>query len=476
MSLHIRRLAVTVAVSASLVLGALVPAVGQDSPAQSPSPTISPAASASPSAGASPAPGAVVAACVEPEASAAPVVDEALSIPEEFRIALFNGVWEGIRDAYVDPETNGLDWEAIGDEYALLVIATDNAHEVYELLREMVALLDDPFTAFFAPEDLGDPEAPVDPTYAGIGALVDSGATEGDEDGLRILYVFDGSSAQDAGLGPRDRIVAVNGDPCARIADIRGPAGTPVDLTVISPGQDPRVVTLERRRIDPLILPEARRLETAPGVGYLRVIALSGEETVDAIEQALTRLAREPLNGLIVDLRGSNQGAPGVILEFLRAFVTGEVGAFHFRTGSEPIEIEPNDLADEYAGVPVVVLVDEDTEADAEQLAAILQDQGRAVVVGTQTSGQTHGAQTVDFADGSLLQVVTFGFQLPDGRTLEGQGVTPDVQVSGDWLDYPEAEDPGILAALEVIETGTTPASPAEGATPSPMASPSPAG
>ena len=144
--------------------------------------------------------------------------------------------------------------------------------------------------------------------------------------------------------------------------------------------------------------------------------------------------------------------------------MSGDVGAFHFRSGTEPIEIESSDLADDYAGVPVVVLVDEDTEADAEQLAAILQDQGRATVVGAQTSGQTHGAQTVDFADGSLLQVVTYGFQLPDGRTLEGQGVTPDVEVTADWLDYPESEDPGILAALEALESrgsGTAESAPA---------------
>ncbi len=119
--------------------------------------------------------------------------------------------------------------------------------------------------------------------------------------------------------------------------------------------------------------------------------------------------------------------------------------------------------------MPVVVLVDETTEADAEQMAAILQDQGRATVVGAQTSGQTHGAQTIDFADGSLLQVVTYGFQLPDGQTLEGQGVTPDVEVTADWLDYPESEDPGILAALEVIESAPARPSP-DG---SPVAEPS---
>ena len=195
--------------------------------------------------------------CVEPEASQAPITDEALSIPEDFRIALFDQVWEGIRDFYVDPGTNGLDWDAVGDEYARLVIATDNAHEVYQLLREMVESLDDPYTNFYAPEDLGDPEA-FDPTYGGIGALLDTSAAGEDTPGLRILYVFEGGSAKDSGIGARDSIIGVEGDSCARIVDIRGPEGTDVTLTVVSPGEEPRDVTLERRRITPAILPEVR--------------------------------------------------------------------------------------------------------------------------------------------------------------------------------------------------------------------------
>ena len=72
-------------------------------------------------------------------------------MPEDFRIGLFDGVWQGIRDGYVDPDTNGLDWDAIGDEYAPLIISTDNAYEVYELLGEMVALLDDPVHRLLCP-------------------------------------------------------------------------------------------------------------------------------------------------------------------------------------------------------------------------------------------------------------------------------------------------------------------------------------
>lgn len=413
------------------------------------------------------------AACVEPEASGAPTVGEALSIPEDFSIALFDGVWEGIRDYYVDPDTNGVDWEAVGDEYAPLVVQTDDAYEVYDLLREMVQLLDDPYTNFYAPEDLGDPET-FDPSYGGIGALLDSSAAAEESDGLRITYVFDGGSAKDVGIRARDRIIAVNGSDCVRIADIRGPEGTDVTLTVVSPGEPPRDLTLDRRRIDPLILPDAHRLAADPGIGYVQILSLSGQEAIDGIEQALTKLQRgDPLEGLIIDLRASNQGAPAVVIEALRPFVEGEVGEFHSRVGNEPIEIEPDDLADDYAGVPLVVLVDGGTEADAEQLAAILQDQARATIVGQQTSGKTHGANTIDFPDGSLLQLVSFGFQLPDGRTLEGQGVTPDVPVDGDWLDYSESDDPWLLAALQVLaEAPEVEAAAARSASPSP----SPAG
>ncbi len=414
-------------------------------------------------------------ACVEPEATLAPLSDETLSMPEDFRIALFDGVWEGIRDLYVDPEINGLDWDAIGDEYAPLVIATDNAYEVYQLLGEMVGLLDDPYTNYYAPEELSDP-ATYDPSYGGIGALIDSAAraeddpAEGDQ-GLRIIYVFEGGSAKEAGIVARDTIVGVDGDPCARIADIRGPEGSDVTLTIATPGQELRDVTVERRRINPLTLPEARRLTADPSVGYLQVLALSGQEALDGIEQALTTFMRgDAIEGLIIDLRASNQGAPAVVIGALGAFVEGQVGEYHSRLGNEPIEIEPSDLADRYADIPVVVLVDEGTEADAEQLAAILQDQGRATIVGAQTSGKTHGTTSVDFADGSLLQVVSFGFGLPSGETLEGVGVTPDVAVDADWLSYPESDDPFLLAALEVIDDAK-----AAAASPLPSSSPAPA-
>ena len=69
------------------------------------------------------------------------------------------------------------------------------------------------------------------------------------------------------------------------------------------------------------------------------------------------------------------------------------------------------------------------------------------------------------------MQILSFGFQLPDGRTLEGEGVTPDVLVEADWLSYPEADDPYLLTALEVVEAQRS-AEPSPSPSVAPSASP----
>ncbi len=252
-----RSLPLVLALTTGLLGAMALPASAQEA---SPAPSAHPSAASSAAPSGAPAP---IDECVEPQATAEPFADAPLTMPEDFRIALFDGVWEGIRDYYWDPDMAGLDWDAVGDEYAQLIIGSEDAYQVYELLQEMVGQLDDPYTGFFTPEDLGDSESD-DPTYGGIGALLDTSAAGEDSSGLRILYVFDDSSALDAGIRARDSIIGVEGDPCARIAEIRGPAGTDVTLTVVSPGEEPRDITLERRQIDPVVRPEARRLEADP--------------------------------------------------------------------------------------------------------------------------------------------------------------------------------------------------------------------
>ena len=111
--------------------------------------------------------------CATVGASPSPGPSEAIVMPEEARIALFDQVWGDIDDGYLDDTFNGVDWAAVGDEYAPYFLQVENAYEVYDLVREMVGLLDDEdvvFTDSFRMEALTPPET----DYVGIGALVDA--------------------------------------------------------------------------------------------------------------------------------------------------------------------------------------------------------------------------------------------------------------------------------------------------------------
>jgi carboxyl-terminal processing protease len=403
---------------------------------------------ASPAAGSSPG---AAAPCPTPAPPAVPRPSAPLVMPEDVRLALLDAVWQGLSDNYIDPGMNGLDWPAIQADYAGRIIGTENAWEAYALLEEMVGLLHDPDTLFLSA--LALESAPtLDPTYGGIGVQLDTLAAAASGQGLRILDVFPGSPALAAGIAPRDRIVAVDGDPCPRPELVRGPVDTPVTLSIQSPGQAPRDVVVQRQRIAPVYAPEAGRLPGEPAIGTLRLPSLTGEEMPAAVEAALGELlAGGPLDGLVIDLRHTAQGAPGVTASVLGQFTGGAVASLVSHTGTTPYVIESGQLRDQLRDTPLVILVDAATDGEAERLAAILQSQHRATVVGQRTPGHTQLIQQVPLPEGSVLQMVVGGLVTADGTRVEGHGVEPDVTMTDDWLDQPAAADTWVQAAVEVL-------------------------
>jgi C-terminal peptidase prc len=390
-------------------------------------------------------------ACPAPPTPETPVPDQPLVMPEDFRIALFDAVWGAVNELYIVPDFNGVDWEQIQEEYAPYFLQTDNAFEVYALLEEMVGRLEDPSSRFLSALAL---EAAVEPEpgYAGIGALVDTSTPLVAGEGLRILYIFPGSGAEAAGLQARDRIIAVEGNTCPRIDIIRGPEGTEVNLEVASPRQAPHLVSVERRRIEGTILPIGHRLDRQPEVGYLRIVSLAGANMLDDIQEALQAMLDEgSLEGLVIDLRSTTAGVPAVTAGVLGQFVDGDVATQATRAGEVPLEVEPGPLHDELADVPVIVFLDQASAGEAEHLGAILQSNERARIVGQQTPGTSYGVRDLPLGEGSILQLPVAAIELPDGTRLQGRGVSPDVEVEEDWLEYPEDEDPYLVPALELL-------------------------
>lgn len=407
-----------------------------------------------------------------PDASPTPAPSaEPLLMPEDNRLQLFEQVWGAIDAAYLDATFNGKDWDAIGDRYAPLFLQVEDAWEIYDLTAEMVEQLDDPDVRFISPliiENLPAQEQ----DYVGIGALVDTSVTEETGEGPHILYLFEGSGAIDAGIKPRDQIVSVDGDPCVSIRKIRGPEGTTVTLGVRSPGEQPRDVVVERRRIDPTVHPSSELLGPDGSIGLLRLNSMEGQQTLDGVAEILTDFRTRALDGLVIDARSVSLGGLGVTAGILSHLLEGDAGTFYSRLETTPLELPDSELLRSFKDLPIVVLLDEDSAGEPERLAAILQSTGRAQVVGQPTDGETRVIQDIPYPDGSVLSLVTIGLELPDGTKLERQGITPDVRITQDWLAFPAAQDPYLLAALDLLGVAAGP-SPNPTAVPAMSSSPS---
>ena len=349
---------------------------------------------------------------------------------------------------YLYADFRGLNWAAVREEFELSVAQARSDEEFYRLLGTMIQQLNDNHSRLLAPsaakkEDVlssGRDE------QVGIGVIALPLP-----DSLLIQHVFPDSPAERAGLRVRDRIVAVDGVFYTQ-ADIQGPEGSKVRLTVVRPGEEIRDMVITRRLVEGQITPETRIL---PGrVGYLEVTTLWVNDMADLAAASLDTMTQDgPLNGLIIDLRRNPGGWRKVLTELLTHFVRGRVGDFFSRQGDAPLEIDGNNAPD-LRGVPLVVLIDGGTASYAELLAGILQYEAGAIIIGTPSAGNTETIYAYDLTGGARLWVAQEGFRLRNGQNLEGVGVQPDRTLTQDWTRYSEDQDPWILEGLRIIREG----------------------
>ncbi len=362
------------------------------------------------------------------------------------RQQLFEQVWQTIADHYLYPDFRGLDWEAVKEEFAPRVIAAANDAEFYAVLTEMVARLGDRHSRFLPPSiaERDDALSSGREEKVGIGVI-----TVPTADGAMIRHIFPNGPASQAGLRPRDRIVAVDGVLYNAGGDIEGAEGSQVRLTVIRPGGHTRDVVLMRRVVEARIRPIMRRLDG--DIGYLAVTTLWVNDMSDLVSGALTDLVVErPVRGLILDLRGNPGGWRDVLTGVLSHFVRGEVGDFFDQRDVTPLEIEERGGPD-LRGLPLAVLIDNDTASYAELMAGILQAETGAIVVGTSSAGNTETIYAYELDGGARLWVAQEGFRLRNGVNLEGLGVQPDLELNLDWTRYSEDDDPFILESLRLL-------------------------
>jgi carboxyl-terminal processing protease len=305
---------------------------------------------------------------------------------------------------------------------------------------------------------------------------------------LQVISPQDGSPAAHAGIRPGDVIFRIDKEPAYDMTlgeaeqKLRGPTGSEIQLTLRHGTEKPIDLTLKR---------EAYKLRTVVGrveggnIGYLRIAGFDG--TTPAALTASVRDLRQKIGskliGLILDLRNNPGGAFDAAVAVADAFIDkGDIVVVKGRkpTSVKRISATPGDLAD---GLPLVALVNGGTAREAELVAGALQDDRRAVLLGTQTFGESSIESVIPLPGNGAIRLTTARFMTPTGRQIQGKGLKPDLAAMPVKLEKlaqgdrrREADLRGALKNTDPIAPGSSPpatASPDTTATPGVSEAPS---
>ncbi len=379
--------------------------------------------------------------------------------PSPLHYQVFDQLWQTINENYLYRDFNGLDWNAVREEMLQKIGAGMTDDEFYAAMFEIVHRLGDEHSTYFSPERARqlDTEFAGDFEYVGIGVYH---IPVTDQKKFTIVLVFPGSPAEEAGLKPHDSILAVDGQPVFdeqgnRLNVLRGPPGSTVTLTVQTPGEAPREVQVTRREVSSE-MPIPHQVVTTPAgkrIGYLLIPTFNEENIDQRIGQAIQDLADQgALDGLIVDNRHNGGGRDQVMLNTLAYFTNGDVGYFVQRDGEQMIKVNGVNVAGSQS-LPLAVLVGEGTASFGEVFSGVLQNLGRATIIGKPTMGNVELLRVYDFLDASRAWIATGTFRPLNGvvENWEKSGILPDISVNSQWDETTFENDPAIQEALRFL-------------------------
>lgn len=348
---------------------------------------------------------------------------------------VFDAVWRRVDREYYDPHFRGVDWAASREIYGPRAEAATDESELYRVLNEMLRQLDDAHALARSPWGVAEGRARERGTANGVGFAVRFA-----EDHAVVTVVMPGSPAERAGVQVGWLLQSIDGQPLVPGAPRSIP---PVDAVFMDAAD--REVSF---RLDgaPYPYTPARIRRDVEGAVYLRFDSFEDEDIDWAVQQV--GLART--TPLIVDFRENSGGLVMHMERFMGAFFDRRIRVGEFRTRrGRPIAI--SFAGRNIHGARLATLVDGGTNSAAELSAAVLQDQGRAIVVGEATPGNVLGSFTSNLPDGGQLILSERDIILASGRRLEGEGVAPDVLAPRTLADFRSGNDPALRAALDQL-------------------------
>lgn len=321
---------------------------------------------------------------------------------------------------------------------------------IYGAIKGMVRSLD-PHSSFMSKEEREEFMMETKGSFTGIGIEITI-----KDNVLTVVSPIEDTPAYKAGIKAGDKIIKV-GDKSTKdmtimgaVKKIRGPKGTEVKLTVAREGAEkPLEFSITR---DVIPLRSVRHHLLTPDIGYIRISNFQSKTTKD-LSSALEELEKDrKLKGLVLDLRNNPGGLLSQSIEVADLFLdSGGIVSTKGRSNSHDIKATAHKNKTQ-RNYPIIVLVNGGSASAAEIVSGALQDNKRALILGTRTFGKGSVQTILPLSDGSGLRLTTARYYTPSGKSIQSSGITPDIEIEFLPPSEKEKKEPRRIMREENLE------------------------
>lgn len=295
----------------------------------------------------------------------------------------------------------------------------------------------DPHSSYLSKDDFKEFNDKSHGEFGGLGIQITS-----DKGAVRVISPIDDTPADKAGIKAGDYITHIDGEQVfdltlnQAVKKMKGRPGTKVRLTIVSDDGESRELTLKRAIIKVESVKSSEKMladadpedKDTPKIGYIRISDF-GATTARDLRKAIEKLEKSKVVGYVVDVRNNPGGYLTAAIDVSDAFLDG--GEIVSTRGKEKDDVDrvfakPGDMTD---GKPVVVLINHGSASASEIVAGALQDNGRGLVMGSQSFGKGSVQQQKPLGDGTAIHITIARYYTPSGRSIQNEGITPDVEV-----------------------------------------------
>lgn len=320
---------------------------------------------------------------------------------------------------------------------------TDDVKLIDGAIDGMVKSLNDPHSNYLSPKMYKTLMEQTEGSFAGIGVVMGMD----NEQKIHIVGIMENSPGQKAGLQEGDEILAVDGVPVTQMAfdevaaHVRGQAGTDVVLTIMrdNTNQD---ITITR---DNIKLKTVGHKMLDNNIGYIQIVSFS-EDTANEFNEAYNDLKNQGMKALVLDLRNNPGGLLTTCVEIAKKLVPkGEIVSIVDKQGNK--ETYSSSLeAPEY---PLAVLINKNSASASEILSGAIQDTKAGTIIGNTSYGKGSVQTILPMFEDDAVKLTIAKYYTPSGRSIDGTGITPDIEIN---LDENATLDTQLDKALEILK------------------------